>query len=147
MKKNLLIIALFIISAGMIYGQADKVIGIWLTEKKGSQIRIFKATDGKYYGKIEWLEEDKDRLDVNNPNEKLRSNKVWGMLILRGFNYNESKKQWEGGTIYDPENGKTYDCYMWFDGNDNQLHIKGYVLGMKFIGRETLWSREKELRK
>lgn len=147
MKKNLLIIALFIISAGLIYGQADKVTGIWLTEKKGSQIRIFKATDGKYYGKIEWLEKDKDRLDVNNPDEKLRSKKVWGMLILRGFSYNASKNQWEGGTIYDPENGKTYDCYMWFEGNDNQLHIKGYVLGMKFIGRETLWTREQELRK
>ncbi len=147
MKKNLLIIALLIFSAGMIYGQADKVTGIWLTEKKGSQIRIFKATDGKYYGKIEWLEEDKDRLDVNNPDEKLRSKKVWGMLILRGFSFNALKKQWEGGTIYDPENGKTYDCYMWFDGNDNQLHIKGYVLGMKFIGRETLWTREQELRK
>lgn len=147
MKKNFCIIALLIISAGMIYGQADKVIGIWLTEKKGSQIRIFKATDGKYYGKIEWLEEDKDRLDVNNPDEKLRSKKVMGMLILRGFSYNESKKQWDNGTIYDPENGKTYDCFMWFDGNDNQLHIKGYVLGMKFIGRETLWTRENELRK
>jgi len=147
MKKNFCIIALLIMSAGMIYGQADKVIGIWLTEKKGSQIRIFKATDGKYYGKIEWLEENKDRLDVNNPDEKLRSKKVMGMLILRGFSYNESKKQWDNGTIYDPENGKTYDCFMWFDGNDNQLHIKGYVLGMKFIGRETLWTRENELRK
>jgi uncharacterized protein (DUF2147 family) len=147
MKKNLLTLILLVLSTCFIYGQTDKVLGIWLTEKKGSQVRIFKATDGKYYGKVEWLEEDVDRLDVNNPDDKLKTKKVFGLLILKGFSYNESKKQWDGGTIYDPDNGKTYDCYMWFEGDDNQLHIKGYVLGMKFVGRQTLWTREKELRK
>jgi uncharacterized protein (DUF2147 family) len=72
---------------------------------------------------------------------------VWGSIILKGFTYNESKKQWEGGTIYDPDNGKTYTAYMWFEDDLNLLHIKGYVMGMKFIGRQTLWIREKELRK
>ena len=36
---------------------------------------------------------------------------------------------------------------MWFEEDLNTLHIKGYVMGMKFVGRQTLWTRENELRK
>jgi uncharacterized protein (DUF2147 family) len=147
MKKNLFVLMMLALTTGILYGQADKVTGIWLTEKKGSQVKVFKATDGKYYGKVEWLEDDKERLDVNNPDAKLARQKVWGSLILKGFLYNDSKKQWEGGTIYDPDNGKTYSAYMWFEEGFNVLHIKGYVMGMKFVGRQTLWTRENELRK
>jgi uncharacterized protein (DUF2147 family) len=147
MKKNLLIVVLLALSTGFMYAQADKVLGIWLTEKKGSQVRVFKATDGKYYGKVEWLEDDKERLDTNNPDINLSKQKVFGSLILKKFNYNTSKSQWDGGTIYDPENGKTYTAFMWFEEAPAILHIKGYVMGMKFVGRQTLWTREEELRK
>jgi uncharacterized protein (DUF2147 family) len=131
MKKNLLFVIALLFSTGLMY----------------AQVRVFKATDGKYYGKVEWLEDDKERLDTNNPDANLSKQKVFGSLILKGFLYNESKKQWGGGTIYDPENGKTYTAYMWFEEDPGTLHIKGYVMGMKFVGRQTLWMREKELRK
>jgi uncharacterized protein (DUF2147 family) len=147
MKKNLLFVIVLLLSTGLMYAQADKVLGIWLTEKKTSQVKVFKATDGKIYGKVEWIDKDKDRLDSNNPDAVLSKQKVLGSLILKGFKYNEDKKQWDGGTIYDPDNGKTYTAYMWFEEDLNLLHIKGYVMGMKFIGRQTLWIREKELRK
>ncbi|OFY57178.1 MAG: hypothetical protein A2Y87_03335 [Bacteroidetes bacterium RBG_13_46_8] len=147
MKKNLFFVIVLLFSTGLLYAQADKVLGYWLTEKKGSQVRIFKATDGKFYGKVDWLEDDRERLDTNNPDANLSKQKVLGSLILKGFKYNESKKQWEGGTIYDPENGKTYTAFMWFEEDLSTLHIKGYVMGMKFIGRQTLWTRENELRK
>ena len=93
------------------YGQADKIVGIWVPAKGTSQVRIFKATNGKYYGKVEWLKEDKDKLDVNNPDETQRSKKIWGLMILKDFTFNAEKNRWEGGTVYDPDNGKTYDCY------------------------------------
>jgi uncharacterized protein (DUF2147 family) len=147
MKKNLLLIACFLLSASLVYGQADRIIGIWVPAKGTSQVRIFKATNGKYYGKVEWLEKDKDKLDVNNPDEKLRDKKIWGLMILKDFSYDAEKNRWEGGTVYDPDNGKTYDCYMWFNGNENTMTLKGYVLGMKFIGRAEDWKREFELRK
>jgi uncharacterized protein (DUF2147 family) len=147
MKKNLLFVIILLLSTGLMYAQADKVLGIWLTEKKSSQVKVFKATDGKIYGKVAWIDDDKEKLDTNNPDPNLSKQKVWGSVILKGFKYNESKKQWEGGTIYDPDNGKTYTAYMWFEDDPALLHIKGYVMGMKFIGRQTLWIREKELRK
>jgi len=147
MKKNLFVSIVLAFSTCFLYGQADKLVGIYLTAEKGSQVRIFKATDGKYYGKVEWIEEEPDKLDVNNPDESLRTKKVWGLMILKGFTYNEAKKRWDGGTVYDPDNGKTYDAFMWFDGDNINLHLKGYVMGMKFVGRESLWTRENELRK
>ena len=79
MKKNLLFVIMLLLSTGFMYAQADKVLGIWLTEKKGSQVRVFKATDGKYYGKVEWLEDDKERLDTNNPDANLSQAKSVGL--------------------------------------------------------------------
>jgi uncharacterized protein (DUF2147 family) len=124
--------------------QENKVVGTWFNEDETAHIRIFKATNGKYYGKIEWLKEDPDRLDVNNPDEKKQNEPLLGLMILQGFIYETEKLQWNRGTIYDPDNGKTYDCFMWFEENPDILSIKGYVLGMKFIGRETAWRRVKE---
>jgi uncharacterized protein (DUF2147 family) len=147
MKKNLLIAASLLFLCSIVSAQADKIAGIWVPAKGTSQVRIFKATNGKYYGKVEWLKTDKDKLDVNNPDEKQRSKKVWGLMILKDFSYNTEKNRWEGGTVYDPDNGKTYDCYMWFESDENVMTLKGYVLGMKFIGRAENWTRSKELNK
>lgn len=127
--------------------QENKVNDYWLTAEGTSQIQLFKASNGKYYGKIVWLKEDKDKRDVNNPDVSKQNNKLLGLQILKGFEYNKSEKTWENGTIYDPNNGKVYDCYMWFEDDPNTLIIKGYVMGMRFLGRETKWIREKMKRK
>jgi uncharacterized protein (DUF2147 family) len=147
MKKNFFFIACLLFATSFVYGQADKIVGIWVPAKGTSQVRIFKATNGKYYGKVEWLKEDKDKLDVNNPDESQRSKKIWGLMILKDFTYNAAKNRWEGGTVYDPDNGKTYDCYAWFEDDANTMTLKGYVLGMKFIGRAEDWKRNAELNK
>ncbi|MBN2813915.1 MAG: DUF2147 domain-containing protein [Bacteroidales bacterium] len=146
MKKSILIILGLLFSASFAFSQADKIVGIWVPAKGTSQVRIFKATNGKFYGKVEWLETEKDKLDVNNPDPGQRNKKIWGLMILKDFSYNAEKNRWEGGTVYDPDNGKTYDCYMWFEGDDNKMTLKGYVLGMKFVGRAEDWTREANLR-
>lgn len=146
-KRRILLFACSLFLFSTVFCQADKIIGIWVPAKGTSQVRIFKATNGKYYGKVEWLETEKDKLDVNNPDPAQRNKKIQGLMILKDFSYNADKKRWEGGTVYDPDNGKTYDCFMWFDGDDNTMTLKGYVLGMKFVGRAEDWKRESELRK
>jgi len=125
----------------------DKIVGVYLTAKKTSQVRIFQATDNKYYGKLAWMKNDKERKDTLNPDSKLKTQKLFGMLLLNGLEYNAKSKQWENGTVYDPDNGKTYSCYLWFDEKDPSiLHLKGYILGMRFIGRESDWIKEAKLR-
>ena len=144
MKKLIFFLGLSLFTGLLSFSQSDDVLGYWLTEKGTSQIRIFKATNGKYYGEVAWLKEDPEKKDINNPDEKLRDVKLMGLRILNSFKYDSGKKQWNEGTIYDPDNGKTYDCYMWFEDDPNVLKIKGYVLGMKFLGRETTWTKEEK---
>jgi uncharacterized protein (DUF2147 family) len=124
--------------------QKDEIIASFWNNEKTSQIRIFLATDGQYYGKIDWME-NPEKKDVNNPYKDRRDNNLMGLIILRNFKYDAKKNRWTGGTIYDPDNGKVYDCYFWFEGgNIDVLYLKGYVLGMKWMGRETTWTRVKK---
>ena len=151
MKKLFLLSASLFLLSSYIWSQAapeDKIVGVYLTAKKTSQVRVFKATDNKYYGKVAWVtKEHRAEPDSLNPDPKLRTQKKMGMIILRGLTYNAKEKKWENGTIYDPDNGKTYDCFLWFDpANPSVLKLKGYVLGMRFIGRESEWIREEKLR-
>lgn len=133
-----------------LFSQTDGVVGFWLTEDKDSQIEIYKAPGNKFSGRIMWLEEPlndqgRPKVDDNNPDRSLRNRRTLGLEILKDFTYNASKQEWEKGTIYDPKSGRTYDAYMRLDGN-NTLILKGFVLGMRFLGRESTWTRERELR-
>ena len=149
-KSNLMRV-LFTISllflTTMIYSRTsgDNILGKWYTDDKETIIEVYKS-GGKYFGKIVWLmEENEDdgtpKVDDENPDPKLQNKPVMGLVLLKSFNYDEEEKEWNNGTIYDPKNGKTYDCYMWTEGAD--LKIKGFVLGMRFIGRKTTWTRAK----
>ena len=140
MKKILL--TLFVALAFIaLKAQEEVVKGIYFNTEKSSKIKIFKATNGKYYGKIVWMEEP-EKKDIENPDEAKRQDPIMGMLLIKEFEFEASKKQWNNGTIYDPKNGKTYDCYMWFDdGKTEILNVKGYVMGMKFVGRQVEWTR------
>lgn len=128
-------------------GKGDDVVGTWLNGQKTAHVSIFKASD-YYYGKIIWLKEpnDKDgkpRTDVNNPDETKQSTPLMNLLILKGFKYKD-KHNWADGTIYDPKNGKTYSCKMWFDdGKLDELKIRGYI-GISMIGRTDTWTKVKE---
>jgi uncharacterized protein (DUF2147 family) len=142
-KFKFILISLIFTSLCSIYSQESNIVGSWLNQEGTSHIRIFKATDGKYYGKITWLRDNPKKLDFNNPDESKRSVPLLDLIILKGFTFDTNNKQWVDGSIYDPKNGKTYDCFMWFDENPDILFIKGFVLGMRFIGRETKWQKVK----
>ncbi len=148
MKKLFFFLAFFFLASAYLSAQADKVLGFWLTEKGTSQVEITKGTDGKYYGKISWLEEPneygKPKVDSENPDPALKDRLILGLPILEDFEYNKKNKEWVNGSIYDPDNGKTYDCFMWFDDDQSVLQIKGFVMGMRFLGRTTTWKKEKD---
>lgn len=154
MKAKFLIISLFIVSffsADLFSQNADKVLGYWLTQDGDSQVKIFKAKDGKYYGDIKWLktptrEDGSIKLDDKNPDEELSKKQILGLQILKGFSFDEDDSEWVDGTIYDPKSGKTYKCFMWFDKGDNvTLHVKGFI-GFSLIGSKVDWTREDKLR-
>ena len=115
----------------------DAVLGEWLAESKDGKVLIYKQGE-KYFGKISWGR-DGDKKDVNNPDDKLKTQPVIGSVILRGFDF--TGKIWENGTIYDPSNGKIYSCTIKMK-KPNELEIRGYV-GISLLGRTTTWTRVK----
>ncbi len=151
MKKSLYLFALLVFVASTVFAQSGRVNGYWLTEDKDSQVEVFQKDDNKFYGRIVWLDEPLDedgkpKVDDKNPDKAMHDQPIMGLEILKGFSYDASKNEWSGGTIYDPKNGRTYTAYMRLDGN-NKLAIRGYVMGMRFLGRTTEWNREAVKRK
>lgn len=147
MKKHLFTAFAILFVPLFLYAQADRIEGTWYNDDKTSTIEITKGTNNKYSGKITWLDEPmengKPKVDDENPDPKLANRPIMGLSIVRNFNYNSKKKRWVDGRIYDPENGKTYDCFAWFEnGNYNKLYLKGYVAGIKALGRKTIWTRK-----
>ncbi len=118
----------------------DAIERLWFNEEKTAKIQIYKATDGKFYGKIVWLKEPlrngKPKVDDKNPKEALQKQPLIGLSLLKGFN-KDGDNEYEDGTIYDPKNGKTYSCIIKHKGT--HLDVRGYI-GISLIGRTTTWS-------
>ena len=159
--KNMLLISGLILAMALptalkAQSKADKIVGYYITYddetgKEKSQIRIYKASNGKYVGEIVWLKEPhytdgKERVDKNNPEEKLKSRKIMGLQMLKDFTYDASADEWGGGSIYNPTSGKTYNSYMKLDGN--KLQVRGYIgKAWMGLGKTATWTRSESQRK
>ena len=143
--KNLIILSLLgIYAMSSVAQEADKIVGIWWNDEKTSKIEV-KKEDGKYIGTIVYMipekyENGEPPKDDENPDPALRKRSIVGLQILNGFIYDAKNKEWEKGTIYDPKSGKTYDCYAWLESED-LLKLKGFVAGMRWLGRSSEWYR------
>ena len=147
MKKYLFTAITMLFIPLFLQAQANKIEGTWYNDEKTSTIEITKGADGLYMGKINWLDEPiedgKPKVDKENSDPKLAKRPIMGLAIVKNFKYDSKSKKWEEGSIYDPKNGKTYDCYAWFEDSDyNNLYIKGYVAGIKALGRKTIWTKK-----
>lgn len=122
------------------HAQTDMIEGFWYNDIKDAKIQIYRGNDNKFYGKIIWLKEPmengKMKLDKKNPKDRLKTQPIVGLLILKGFE--KDKTTYDEGTIYDPLNGKTYDCTINYKGQ--KLSIRGYI-GISLFGRTTVWER------
>ena len=68
----------------------------------------------------------------------LKDKPIHGMTILRGLTYDG--KKWTGGTILDPEAGKTYKCFIEVLDGGKRIKLRGYV-GSPVLGRTQNWYR------
>lgn len=153
MKKIFLLITL--IFSTLTFSKEEDIQGKWITEKakNGSQIIVeFQKIDNRYFGKIIQLTipiyekghklEGKTKLDLANPDEKLKTRSLVGINFVSDFTYNPEKDRFENGFIYNPENGKTYYCSISFK-DQNTLIVKGSLDKSGFIGSKQIWSKIK----
>lgn len=145
-EKLILILALgfAIISSA----NGAELVGRWKTvdddtHKPKSIVEIYKSGD-TYRGKIVKL------IDPKEPNAVCKKcsgeNKdkpLEGMDILWDLKTDKPEKSWTGGTILDPENGKSYSCNMSLDKDSDKLKVRGYI-GFSLLGRTQFWDRQKE---
>lgn len=140
MNMKYLSIILFFIFYSTI--NAQSIIGEWetiddVTGDKLSVVEIYK-TGEQYFGKITQLFKDPidsvcDMCEGDNYNKP-----VIGLVIIE--NLIEDDDEFNDGTVLDPNNGKTYKCYLELEGN-NKLKLRGYI-GISLIGRTQYWQRK-----
>jgi uncharacterized protein (DUF2147 family) len=141
-------VVLFVLTLAQQAPEGDALLGLWRTEDDKSTVEVYKCGD-HYCGKIVALKfpfyppddpggrAGQVRLDDNNADAALRDKPLVGVVLMRGFQFNGNL--WRGGTIYDPENGKTYKAKIRLTG-EGQLKLRGYI-GNPALGRTSIWRR------
>jgi uncharacterized protein (DUF2147 family) len=146
MKKLIYVLCFFVaFSLSAQNDPGDKLVGVWKPSNGRSMVKIDKIGN-KYYGRVVWLleptnEDGTPRTDVNNPDESLRETPLKGYRLLKDFVYDEEEDLWVDGTIYDPNNGSTYNCKIELK-DDNTIEVRGYI-GAAVFGRTDVWTRLK----
>jgi uncharacterized protein (DUF2147 family) len=144
MRKIFILAMLFITT--MANCQVEKILGRWTTidDKENipvSIVNIYRGTDGKYYGKIEKILVKSEENKLCTECEGALHNKpVVGMIIVNNMEWRDGKLQ--GGTILDPDNGKTYYAKMWVDPATGKLILRGSLDKRGLLGRNQEWVRK-----
>jgi uncharacterized protein (DUF2147 family) len=118
----------------------DSIIGKWYVEDKTALFDFYRI-GSEYRARLLPLAKP-DMVDANNPVDSLKNRKLSGATLIYGLVYDAKKNRWNGGRVYNPENGKTYFCYCMFSSAGTQLFFRGY-LGVSILGRTQTWTRAK----
>ncbi len=135
-------IALLLCLAASVAGRAAEdpralILGNWMTSDKSGIIQIAALPDGSYEGRIVGGNQP-ERRDTKNPDAALRDRELLDLVVLSGLHYDGNGK-WSGGTIYDPNSGRSYHCSAELR-SVQELKLHGYV-GISLLGRNELWTR------
>jgi uncharacterized protein (DUF2147 family) len=127
---KLSIAAALLAAAPFAFAQATPV-GLWKTvdEQKveKSHVRITEA-GGVLTGKIEKLLDPTKQASVCDKCSDARKDKpVLGMTIVEGVKKNESEPYWDGGSILDPNDGKTYKVRLTPKDGGKQMEVRGFI--------------------
>jgi uncharacterized protein (DUF2147 family) len=141
MKRTLLSLLFLAAFSLMSSAQVTQIVGKWKTidDNDGSTksiIYIFKATNGKYYGKIEHLFKNPDK-KCTECTDANKDKPILGMMVVNEMV--EKAGKLTGGTILDPNNGKIYKCNMSIDPATGNLLVRGSLDKGGLIGRTQTW--------
>ncbi|MDR0368197.1 MAG: DUF2147 domain-containing protein [Bacteroidales bacterium] len=124
-----------------IYGQVSSIVGEWKTvdDKTGevrAMVRIFKANNGLYYGKIEKMYKYSDAVCEKCEGED-KGKPVQGMMIIRGMKADNNVLK--EGYVLDPESGKKYYGTISYDAKTGKLKLRGSLDKRGILGRNQYW--------
>jgi uncharacterized protein (DUF2147 family) len=128
--------------------ERDAILGFWSIPEDEARFEIYRC-GVDYCGRLSYLKEplypatnengmgNKPLVDRKNPNPSLRQRPLLGLTIFQGFHY-VGDSTWEGGRIYNPDDGRVYRgrITLWGD----TLKMRGYI-GLPLLGRTQIWTR------
>jgi uncharacterized protein (DUF2147 family) len=122
--------------------EADDIVGVWANSDNIMKVKIEKI-GSHYFGKLIWLEKPNEpdgapKLDKHNPDPTLRKVPFIGLRVMKDMKY-RGDGVWAGGTLYDPEKGKTYGCKITLVNKDI-ANIRGFI-GVSLLGKSEKFSR------
>jgi uncharacterized protein (DUF2147 family) len=112
----------------LLHGQ---VTGTWKTidDETGeakSHVEINISSDGVLSGKIVKLLLNPETTLCDRCPGDLKNKPVMQMVILKDMRLKDG--YYQGGTILDPNNGKSYKCKLWLKANEpNVLELRGSI--------------------
>ena len=130
MKKMLFAAAALALS-GAAFAQATPA-GLWKTiddetKTEKSLVRIADAA-GTLVGRIEkLLDPAKQDAKCDKCSDARKDKPVTGMTIIEGVKKNADEAYWDGGTILDPNNGKTYKVRLTPKDGGKTLEVRGFI--------------------
>jgi Delta7-sterol 5-desaturase len=133
--------AALLLAAPAVAGEpASAVHGDWLTEGARAIVRVAPCGE-RLCGRIVWLWQSRDETgqpmtDRENPDTERRRRPLVGVDLLSGFR-STAPGQWSDGTIYNPEDGRSYKANLRLDSAE-EMTVEGCVL---FICKKQLWRR------
>lgn len=122
--------------------QAREVSGVWMNDDGQWAVEVERCGDRRC-GRLVWLKSPLDQAgrplrDGNNPDPAARQRPLCGVEIIKDLTL-QNDGSWDGGSIYDPEEGKVYSVMLKSDAAD-RLEVRGY-LGIKALGETMIWTR------
>jgi uncharacterized protein (DUF2147 family) len=155
MPKRFFLITIFILAfcaphhASASFTDGGDILGTWEVEEGDGRIEIFRCAD-KFCGRIAWQKEPhypiddkggmggKPLLDRENPKKELRGRQQLGLVIMEGYTF-RGNNFWDDGTIYNPEDGRTYKSRLALKSRD-RLQLRAFI-GISLLGGSTVWKR------
>ena len=133
---------LLLIPSAASAAQIRDVTGVWMTDDGQGVVEIERCGD-KRCGRLVWLKTPLDDAgrplrDGNNPDPAARQRPICGLEIIKDLVL-QTNGSWDSGSVYDPEEGKSYSVMLKADSND-RLEVTGY-LGIKALGETMTWTR------
>ncbi|WP_411032016.1 DUF2147 domain-containing protein [Spongiimicrobium sp. 3-5] len=129
-----------------LHGSSQSIFGKWKTidDRTGMPKAIVEVyeKDGLMYGKIDTILEAgrSDARCIKCKGER-KDKPIVGMQIINALKKN-SKGEYKGSTLFDPEQAMTFRCKIWLNRDDpDKLMVRGYLA---FIYRTQTWIRHKE---
>jgi len=140
------LIAASALSGAAFAADMNSPVGLWknIDDKTGKPKALIRISEsnGIYQGKIEKLFRPADQ-DQNPKCEKCegadKGQPLIGLVIIKDIK--KSDAEYSGGTIMDPEDGKTYKSRMKLADGGKKLDVRGYI-GTPLFGRSQTWVRE-----